>query len=169
MDFMKGIKKIPKQKQVKSKDYLPAGLYPIVSQEAELISGYWNDKTYLYKTEKPIVVFGDHTKVVKYIDFDFVVGADGTQLLKPIDALSPKFFYYFLLSVKLRNLGYARHFKLLKQVSIPLPPLGAGSARTMGEPRNPREPVSQIGGERFCRREIGDAAAGTRYGGLRPA
>ena len=123
VDFNKCIQKIPKQKQVKSKDYLTSGLFPIVSQEMELVSGYWNDESFLYKIDKPIVVFGDHTKVIKYIDFDFVVGADGTQLLKPIDQLDTKFFYYFLKSIILRDLGYARHFKLLKQVPIPLPSL----------------------------------------------
>lgn len=123
VDFDKGIQKIPKQKQVKSKDYLTSGMYPIVSQEMELVSGYWDDESFLYKIDKPIVVFGDHTKVIKYVNFDFVVGADGTQLLKPIDQLDTKFFYYFLKSIKLRDLGYARHFKLLKQVPIPLPSL----------------------------------------------
>lgn len=117
------IDKIPKQKQVKSKDYHSSGKYPIVSQEKELISGYWDDESYLFKHGKPVIIFGDHTKEIKYIDFDFVVGADGTQILIPKDDINAKFFYYALLATPIRTLGYARHFKLLKQKSFLIPPL----------------------------------------------
>ncbi len=121
--FVDCINKIPKQRQVKSKDYLSSGLYPIVSQEKELISGYWNDKDYLFKHDKPIIIFGDHTKEIKYIDFDFVVGADGTQILQPKDDIDSRFFYYALLATPIRSLGYARHFKLLKEKSFLIPKL----------------------------------------------
>ena len=121
--FEKCLQKVPKQAQVKSKDYLETGRFPIVSQEAELISGYWDDETIVYSHKKPVVVFGDHTKNVKFIDFDFVIGADGTHILLPIDDIDSKFFYYVIKSIKLRNLGYARHYKLLKETSIPIPQL----------------------------------------------
>lgn len=126
--FTACLAKIKKQKQVKAKDYQESGMYPIVSQEAELISGYSDDNSLLFHHDKPIVIFGDHTKIVKYVDFDFVVGADGTQLLCPKDDIDSKFFYYVLRSVKLRELGYARHFKLLKETSIPVPPLAEQQA-----------------------------------------
>ena len=121
--FVQSIKKIPKQPNVKSKDYLPVGMYPIVSQESDLISGYSNDVSLLYQHDKPVVVFGDHTKNVKYVDFDFVTGADGTHILLPIEELDSKFYYYFLRSIKLRDLGYARHLKLLKEIDVPIPPI----------------------------------------------
>ncbi len=117
------IDKVPKQKQVKSKDYQSSGKYPIVSQERDLISGYWDDESFLYKHEKPVIIFGDHTKEIKYIDFDFVVGADGTQILSPKSGLNAKFFYYALLATPIRTLGYARHFKLLKEKTFPIPSL----------------------------------------------
>ena len=120
-EFEECIVKVPKQKQIKSKDYLLSGNYPVVSQEQELISGYYNDESYVYKHSKPVVVFGDHTKNIKYIDFDFVVGADGTQILMTIEKIETKFFYYALKSIKLENLGYARHFKLLKKKEIGFP------------------------------------------------
>ena len=121
--FADCINKIPKQKQVKSKDYLSSGKYPIVSQEKELISGYWDDESYLFKHIKPVIIFGDHTKEIKYIDFDFVVGADGTQILSPKENINGKFFYYALVATPIRALGYARHFKLLKEKSFLIPPL----------------------------------------------
>ena len=117
------INKIPKQKQVKSKDYKTYGSFPIVSQEKDLICGYWDDESYLYKHDKPIIIFGDHTKEIKYIDFDFVVGADGTQLLSPKDDINTRFFYFALLNTHIRTLEYARHFKLLKEKMFFIPPI----------------------------------------------
>ena len=86
-----------------------------------MINGYWNDSGDLFLIKKPLVVFGDHTKTIKFIDFDFVKGADGVKILQPIDSLNPKFFYYALNNIGLRDLGYARHFKLLKEKFIPIP------------------------------------------------
>ena len=68
-------------------------------------------------------MFGDHTQIVKLIDFSFVVGADGVKILKPKSFLLPKYFYYFLVGHPLKNLGYARHFRLLKELEITFPPL----------------------------------------------
>lgn len=107
--------KIPRQ------DFLDDGAFPIVSQEAEFINGYWNNEADLFKVSTPLVVFGDHTKVLKYIDFDFVLGADGVKILQPQDFLLPKFFYYQLQTAPLDSLGYARHYKLLKELQIAYP------------------------------------------------
>lgn len=108
----------PKAK-IQRKDYLEAGAFPIVSQEADLISGYWNDRSALMGLTKPVVVFGDHTRCLKYIDFDFVVGADGTKVLLPKSGIDPLYLYYGLRSVPLTEKGYARHFKFLKELSLP--------------------------------------------------
>ena len=117
LEKVKYSKKIPKQQ------YKKRGTYPIVSQEQEIISGFWDEKNDLFRLNKPIVIFGDHTKVVKYIDFDFVIGADGVKILSPTEEILTKYLYYFVLSVNLRDLGYARHFRLLKEQKIPVPSL----------------------------------------------
>lgn len=108
----------PKVK-LKRQDYLEEGVYPIVSQEADLISGYWNDSTALMNIEGPVVVFGDHTCCLKYVDFDFVVGADGTKVLQPSSGISAKFLYYALRSQPVQQSGYARHFKRLRETDVP--------------------------------------------------
>lgn len=123
LPFEKSIVKVKKQKSIKSKDYKEVGQYPVVSQESSLISGYFDDASILYQHDAPVVIFGDHTQNVKYVDFDFIVGADGVHILSPIAEITPKFFYYQLKSIKLRNLGYARHYKLLKLVSVGYPSL----------------------------------------------
>ena len=113
---------MPKAKQVKANDYGSGSKYPIISQEDKLISGYYDDESFLFHIDKPLVVFGDHTRVLKYIDFDFVVGADGVKILSPKDNLNAKFLLYFLQWYKIPNLGYSRHYKLLKEIDVPLPP-----------------------------------------------
>lgn len=115
--------KAPKAKQVQTSQYNTGTKYPIVSQEDKLVSGFFDDDAYLFRIDSPIVVFGDHTRVLKYIDFDFVVGADGVKILIPKEFLNAKLLYYYLLWYKIPNLGYSRHYKLLKELDIPLPPL----------------------------------------------
>ena len=106
-----------------SSSYQEKGLYPIVSQEKDLISGYWDNPDDLFVHRKPVVVFGDHTMVVKYIDFDFVVGADGVKILEPKGFLLPKYFFYWVSSVHIKSRGYARHFRYLREASVPVPSL----------------------------------------------
>ncbi|MEA2084186.1 MAG: restriction endonuclease subunit S [Thermodesulfobacteriota bacterium] len=68
--------------------------------------------------------FGDHTRCFKYIDFSFILGADGTKVLPPNRELyDPKFYYFALLALDLPTHGYNSHFKLLKEKELPLPPL----------------------------------------------
>ena len=102
-------------------DYKILGKYPIVSQEEGLISGYWDNEEDVCRIKHPIVAFGDHTRIIKYIDFDFVIGADGLKVLSPIKEIVPKFLFYFLRWCNIPSLGYSRHYKLLKELMIPIP------------------------------------------------
>ena len=115
------IEKVSYTSKIQRKDFLDAGAYPIISQEDASINGYWDTEADLFHVTIPIVVFGDHTKVLKYVDFDFVLGADGVKVLQPLDFLLPKFFFYQLQAAILDSLGYARHYKLLKELEIAYP------------------------------------------------
>jgi type I restriction enzyme S subunit len=123
LSFDKCIEKIEYKKKINKKKYLKNGKFPIVSQEDQVISGFWNNTEDVYKIDKPVIIFGDHTRVLKYIDFDFVVGADGAKILKTKPNIIPKYFYYFLLSSNIKSLGYSRHYKLLKKLKLNLPPM----------------------------------------------
>jgi type I restriction enzyme M protein len=109
--------------KILKQNFLDKGKYPIIDQSENFIAGYWNNKEDLFKIKKPLVVFGDHTRNFKYIDFDFVLGADGVKILQPKEDYNPIFYYYILKSLKVKNLGYSRHYKELKDLEIPLPPL----------------------------------------------
>ena len=112
-----------KNNQIQSKEVLKEGKVAVVSQGKELIDGYSNEIDKTIK-ELPLIMFGDHTRNVKYIDFPFVIGADGTKYFKPI-LCDARFMYYLVLHIasKLRDRGYARHYSLLKEEPLPLPPL----------------------------------------------
>ncbi|MFA6349080.1 MAG: restriction endonuclease subunit S [Candidatus Paceibacterota bacterium] len=118
------LEKIPKIVGVLTKDYLDEGMFPIVDQGQSFIAGYTNDIASVYCGELPVVIFGDHTRAMKFIDFPFAIGADGTKILKPTSEFDAKFFYYFLLSINIPARGYARHYSLLREFKIPLPTVG---------------------------------------------
>ncbi len=109
--------------KIQKNQFLEAGKFPIIDQSNNFIAGYWNNKNDVFEIEKPVIVFGDHTRVIKYIDFNFVLGADGVKILDTTKNIIPKFLYYLLRNIELKNLGYSRHFKELKLLQIPLPPL----------------------------------------------
>ena len=119
------IDRVPIEFKVKQKEYLPKGKFPVVDQGQDLIGGFVDDESLLVKTELPVIVFGDHTKAKKFIDFPFVAGADGTKIIKPKKEffIEPKLFYWFLHCVKFPDKGYARHFQYLLKSDIAIPPL----------------------------------------------
>lgn len=113
----------PSKVALKQRDYLLSGRFPVVDQGAALIGGYSDDENLVIEVDSPLIVFGDHTRCVKWVDFDFVIGADGTKILKPLNSLDPKFAYLLLLSKELPSKGYARHFALLRKVLFWVPQL----------------------------------------------
>jgi len=120
--FDQAITRVTRVPKVKQSDYQPIGLVPIVDQGQSFIAGY-TDKS-PYKDNLPVIVFGDHTRVLKFVDFPFVAGADGTQVLIPDSTLfDPLFAYYALSTIDIPSRGYNRHFSLLCESSLPLPPL----------------------------------------------
>lgn len=108
-----------KELQIQSSKYEASGLVPIVDQSNKKIAG-WSRSEIAYKNI-PVTLFGDHTRIVKWIDFEFRPGADGVQILKTRANIDPKFSYYILSKVKLPNLGYSRHLKELREVEFFIP------------------------------------------------
>ena len=108
-----------KSTQVKSSDYLQSGSIPIIDQGQSRIAGYCNNLE-VY-SDVPVIVFGDHTRCVKWIEFVFCPGADGTQVIKTSKILEPKLGYYLLSNTDIPNLGYSRHMRELKEKDFRLP------------------------------------------------
>lgn len=121
--FVSSIENIGTFPKVKTSDCFEEGTYPVVDQSEKDITGYINNEELLYKSDLPIIIFGDHTRNIKYVDFPFAAGADGTKILHTTSILDSKFFYYYLKSLQIPNLGYSRHYSILKQLDVPVPSL----------------------------------------------
>jgi len=112
-----------KDNQILTSQILKEGDIPVVSQSKNLIDGYSNVIERRI-SDLPLIMFGDHTKAVKLINFPFVIGADGTKFFKPL-LVNAKYLYFLIDYVAkiLPSRGYARHYTLLKKQYLPLPPL----------------------------------------------
>jgi len=107
--------------QIKKSEIKTEGNIPVIDQGQKLIAGYSNDKKYILNN-KGIILFGDHTTLIKFIDFNFIVGADGVKLLKPYDKNNNiKFLYYALKEYNISAEGYKRHYSILRQIELPVP------------------------------------------------
>ena len=106
-------------RKLPTSEYKDSGLYPIIDQGQNDIAGYTDETTGLF-SDVPAIIFGDHTRVIKYVDAPFFIGADGVKILKAKDnKANYKFLYYALSAAKIPNTGYNRHFKWLKEIDIP--------------------------------------------------
>lgn len=116
------IGKLPRTKQIKATEYLSEGLTPVIDQSRDFIAGYTNENDAIVNVGVPVIVFGDHTRILKYIQFPFAKGADGTQLIiSDRDNMPQSLLYLSLIAVDLSNYHYARHFKYLKAESVLVP------------------------------------------------
>lgn len=111
-DYTSRCRKIPKE------EYLSNGKYIVIDQGKNSIAGYTNVDDGLFK-DVPAIVFGDHTRIIKYVDEPFFLGADGVKLLKSkIKDANYKYLYYALRNARIPDTGYNRHFKWLKEISL---------------------------------------------------
>ena len=107
--------------KIQTSEYEKQGKHIIVDQGQAEIAGYTNREEGLFK-EVPVIIFGDHTRVIKYIDEPFFLGADGVKVLRSKEKnANYKYLYYALKSAKIPNTGYNRHFKWLKDVELNYP------------------------------------------------
>jgi type I restriction enzyme S subunit len=107
--------------KVLQSEFLSEGRYPIVDQGKQLVAGYTNNGALLCRSDLPVIVFGDHTRTVKYVDFPFCMGADGVKVLRPKIDADMRYLYHYLRHLRLTDAGYDRHFKYLKRSTILLP------------------------------------------------
>lgn len=114
---------ISPEKKTKQKDYLPKGQLPIIDQGQQLTGGYSDNLDMQLSCKLPVIVFGDHTRSVKYVDFPFGAGADGIKVLEPTQGVHPKYLYYATqyLVLQLEYRGYARHYQYIEKKELNIP------------------------------------------------
>ncbi|TGA65982.1 restriction endonuclease subunit S [Dichelobacter nodosus] len=113
-----------KSHQIQASEYQEAGKFPVVDQGKDFVVGFSDREDKRYRCpDGGVIVFGDHTCIVKFIDFDFLVGADGTQILHGKHGQNTRFHALQLQYRGIETTGYNRHFKILKEREFFVPPL----------------------------------------------
>ena len=116
-DVTKYFTKIP------ANDYKSDGYHAIIDQSQQFIAGYTDIDLPKNEIESPLIIFGDHTRIFKFIDFECFIGADGVKVLRNKIIGDTKYYYHFLTNLEIENNGYSRHFKFLKRHKIIVPPI----------------------------------------------
>jgi len=125
-----------KQHQIFARDYQPFGKYPVIDQGQAPVVGFTDRSDKLFVCPSGgVIVFGDHTCIVKFIDNNFVIGADGTQILVTQDEQCARFYAYLLQHDRVEPTGYNRHFRILRERSfrVPLPPEQNAIAKVLSD------------------------------------
>lgn len=110
-------------KKLLQSEFRPVGSLAVVDQGKDLIAGYTDDMEAAVHTDGPLIVFGDHTRNLKFVDFPFAMGADGIRVFKPREGFYPKYLYRYMEAHPVPSAGYSRHFKFLKELQIARPDL----------------------------------------------
>ena len=114
--------KVTKAEKIENNSIEFIGEIPVIDQSQKYIAGFTNNEKALLQPQDGHVIFGDHTRVVKYINFDYARGADGTQvLISNNENISNVLLYHMIEDFDLSNYGYARHFKFLKEKTVIVP------------------------------------------------
>ena len=120
-------------KKLQTTEYQPSGQFPIIDQSPNDICGWTDDEAALVEVDFPVVVFGDHSCVVKLVESPFAQGADGIKILAPADGIDGRFLFLSLEANPIEQKGYNRHFSDLKEKLIPLPLKSSGEQQKIAD------------------------------------
>lgn len=109
-------------KKLPRKDYKDTGRFPVIDQGKEPITAYTDDEAALVP-DGCYVLFGDHTREVKRVQQRFAQGADGLKILRASDGLNEHFLYHCMKALHIPSRGYNRHWTVVAELAIPVPPL----------------------------------------------
>lgn len=113
--------RVDRAKQVPKSAYEEYGRWPVIDQGQAFIAGYVDDATKVVRADEPVIIFGDHTRAFKFVDFDFVLGADGTKPLIAGEGFDSKYLYHALCNLEVPARGYNRHYTVLSEMRIAKP------------------------------------------------
>ncbi|HBC4296588.1 restriction endonuclease subunit S [Staphylococcus aureus] len=114
-NFKDLFKVVPSKKyQIKSSEIIESGKIPVVDQGKKLILGFSNQTDKVYKEFNNVIIYGDHTTIIKKMDVPFIIGGDGVKLLTPISNNNLDYFFSILQYFNIDSEGYKRHFSILK-------------------------------------------------------
>jgi type I restriction enzyme S subunit len=127
------ISTISPPKKLQTTEYQPAGEFPIVDQSQDYICGWTNDREAVLVAGGPVIVFGDHTCALKFIDRPFVQGADGIKIFMPERQINARFLFCALQASPVTQESYKRHFSMLKEKTISFPDPHSGEQQRIAD------------------------------------
>ena len=135
LPFKDAVKPYKYTKELQTSQYHEAGTIPVVDQGKSNIVAYTDDEDYvIHPPSKGLLLFGDHTTEVKFINYDFAVGGDGVKLFEENDVCQLKYVYYYLVAFPFLIEGYKRHYSILRNKPIKFPTVkGKIDKKTMSE------------------------------------
>jgi len=110
-----------RRKQVAKSAYGEVGEWPIIDQGQQAIAGFTDDAEKIITPAPPIIIFGDHTRAFKFVDFPFALGADGTKPLLAREGIDARFLFQALCALDVPSRGYNRHYTALSEMCLPMP------------------------------------------------
>jgi len=136
-------------KKLQTTEYQPSGRFPIIDQSPNAICGWTDDESALVEADFPVVIFGDHSCVVKLADFPFAQGADGIKILSPAENIDGQFLFLLLEASPIEQKGYNRHFSELKEKLIPFPLKASGEQQKIADCLSSLDALIRAEGERL--------------------
>ena len=113
--FEEIFKVVPSKKyQIKSSKIEDNASIPVIDQGQNLILGFSNNKEKVFNDFKNVIIYGDHTTVIKRSDKPFIIGGDGVKLLTSKVDSDISYLYNALQYFNVKSEGYKRHFSILK-------------------------------------------------------
>jgi type I restriction enzyme, S subunit len=132
-ELKKLIVNISPPKKLKSNQFKESGKHPIIDQSQNEIAGWTDDEAALIKNDFPLIVFGDHTCILKIRENPFVQGADGIKIFKGNSLIATRYLYYALESNPLIMKEYKRHYSILKGKVISYPDINSGEQQKIAK------------------------------------
>ena len=108
-------------KKLPASTYLADGRFPIMDQSQRYICGWTNDEAAIIKRPLPVIIFGDHTCVLKLVNRPFAQGADGVKILTATKGVSISYLYHQLTCRPVVAEEYKRHFSALQAQVVCFP------------------------------------------------
>jgi type I restriction enzyme S subunit len=120
------ISTISPPKKLNSVEYLATGKFPIVDQSQKFYCGWTNDNNAIINDSLPLIIFGDHTCILKLVSEPFAQGADGIKIIKPNNTVTTEFLFHYLNYNGVQQENYKRHFSILKDKLVFYPNIKNG-------------------------------------------
>ena len=120
-------------KKLQTSEYRLKGKFPIVDQSPNSTCGWTNDGEAVVEEGLPLIVFGDHTCALKFVDRPFAQGADGIKIVRPKHAIDARFLFYTLEVDPVKQDGYKRHFSILREKELSFPAFATGEQQKIAD------------------------------------